>query len=50
MREILATKLYLPPPTTTLMARPRLFDRLDAALRRPLVHLAQEAQCTGQGE
>ncbi|HEX9373776.1 MAG TPA: helix-turn-helix transcriptional regulator, partial [Roseiflexaceae bacterium] len=35
-QQILATKFYLPPPTTTLEARPRLFDRLNAALRRPL--------------
>ena len=35
-RQILATKLYLPSPTTTLVARPRLLDRLHAVLRRPL--------------
>ena len=36
MRQILATKLYLPPPTTTLVQRPRLLQRLAGALRRPL--------------
>lgn len=36
MRQILATKLYLPPPTTTLVARPRLFERLQTALHRRL--------------
>ena len=35
-RQILATKLYLPPPTITLVARPRLFDRLAMTLRRPV--------------
>jgi LuxR family maltose regulon positive regulatory protein len=34
--QILATQLYLPPPATTLVARPRLLDRLHAVLLRPL--------------
>ncbi len=35
-RQILATKLLAPLPTTTLVARPRFIDRLHDALRRPL--------------
>lgn len=35
-RQILATKLYMPPPTATFVPRPRLFDRLQAGLRHPL--------------
>src|SRR5947209_1760736 len=33
---LLATKLFIPPPAATLIARPRLFDRLTAGTRRPL--------------
>lgn len=32
----LATKLYVPPPTTTLVSRTRLLGRLHDGLRRPL--------------
>ena len=35
-RQILATKLHAPLLTGPLVARPRLFDRLHDALRRPL--------------
>ncbi|MDP9314059.1 MAG: LuxR C-terminal-related transcriptional regulator [Chloroflexota bacterium] len=35
-RQILATKLYMPRPTTALVMRPRLLDQLDMALSRPL--------------
>ncbi|GAC1534546.1 MAG: LuxR C-terminal-related transcriptional regulator [Herpetosiphon sp.] len=35
-RHILATKLYRPPPTTTLVARLYLIGRLEQTLRRPL--------------
>lgn len=34
--HILATKLFRPLPTTTLVVRPRLLEQLDAALRCPL--------------
>jgi LuxR family maltose regulon positive regulatory protein len=33
---LLATKLFIPPPISTLLARPRLSDRLTAGISRPL--------------
>ncbi len=42
-QQILATKFYLPPPTTTLEARPRLFDRLNPEyLVTPLINQLAE--------
>ena len=35
-RQILATKLYMPRPITTLVTRPRLLDQLELVLYRPL--------------
>lgn len=35
-RRILASKVFLPPPTIAVVARPRLLNRLQTALRRPL--------------
>ncbi len=36
MKQILATKLHLPRSTRTLVARPRLLNKVDAALNCPL--------------
>ena len=36
MQRVLATKLFLPPPTATFVARQRLLDRLRDVLRHPL--------------
>src|SRR5579871_1188709 len=40
---LLATKLYLPPPRRDLIQRPRLIERLSAALCGPLTLLVAPA-------
>ena len=40
---ILATKLYVPPPSPTVVPRPRLLERLNAGLHRKLTLIAAPA-------
>ncbi|HEY7910047.1 MAG TPA: AAA family ATPase, partial [Thermomicrobiales bacterium] len=40
---LLATKLYLPPPRSDAVPRPRLLERLDEGLHRPLTLVAAPA-------
>src|SRR5262245_12669041 len=40
---VLATKLYLPPPRPTAVARPRLVERLNEGLRRKLTLVSAPA-------
>jgi len=39
-RQLLASKLFIPPPASTLVDRPRLVDRLAGGLHRPLTLIA----------
>src|SRR5689334_3614146 len=40
---VLATKLYIPPPTPKAVLRPRLIERLDEGLRRKLTLVSAPA-------
>jgi len=41
--QILATKLYVPPPQPSAVPRPRLIERLDEGLRRKLTLISAPA-------